>query len=70
MARGTRKCRPVASDSVVIPMEVAPNRIAAASAAGTAAVRAGSLGWADAPTVTAQQSLSQRGSQIYEGHDM
>jgi hypothetical protein len=42
MARGTRRCRPAASDSVVIPMNVAPNRIAAATAAGTAGERAGS----------------------------
>jgi hypothetical protein len=42
MARGTCRCRPVARDSVVIPMKVAPNKTAAASAAGTAPVRAGS----------------------------
>jgi hypothetical protein len=39
--RGTRRCAPVARASVLMPMNVPPNRAAETRAAGTAAIRTG-----------------------------
>jgi len=72
MARGTRSCRPAARDSVVIPMKVPPNKTAAASAAGTDPVRAGSAiptAWRMSAPVMSVGRETCRLSNVHPAHE-